>query len=135
MLTSADCDAFPISSIWMLVLTLSTQPRTMQPRDVNFFAPRLRPRSTQFPHHQPLRIPNVNLPPRLLVDVEAVDHRDGRRDRPKRRVGGEDDVVGPEEFEAARNAVFAAEHRRVAVELLEIFEAGPLDRVQHLAIV
>src|SRR5690348_13551388 len=91
--------------------------------------------SAEAPLHQPLRIPHVNLPPRLLVDVETIDYRNGRRDRPERRVGGEDDVVRPEEVEAARNAVFAAEHGRVAVELPEVVEMGTLQRCQHGGIV
>src|ERR1700677_1153760 len=70
--------------------------------------------STQLPLHQLFRIPDIDLPPRGIVDVEPVDHRDGGGDRPERRVGREHDVLGAEEIETARDAVFAAEHGGVA---------------------
>src|ERR1700719_3168407 len=101
MFTSADCDAFAMLNKYRFVFTLSTH-NSASPRRI----------SPQLPLHQPRRI----------VDVELLDHLDGRRDRAERRVGREHHVVGAEEVEATRDAVLAAEHGGIAVELLGIVE-------------
>src|SRR6202051_5087835 len=124
MFTSADCDAFAMLNKYRFVFTLSTH-NSASPRRI----------SPQLPLHQPLRIPDIDLPPRRIVDVELLDHLDGRRDRAERRVGREHHVGGAEEVEATRNAVLAAEHGGIAVELLEIVEMRPPERRQNLRIV
>ena len=67
--------------------------------------------------------------------MHAIERLDVDRNGGQRRVGCKHDAIRTEEIEPAGQAVGAAEHCRVAVELLEIIEMRALQRGEHLGVV
>jgi hypothetical protein len=60
------------------------------------------------------------------VEIETVHRLDVHRNAGERRVGRKHHMVAAEELDAAWQAIGAAEHRGVGIELLEIFQVRPL---------
>src|SRR5262249_55671715 len=94
------------------------------------------PRKLSTVHFQQLcSVSCKHLAPVRFGELKPLDRCNRGPDRPKRRVGCEYHVIGAEELESAPDAVDAAEHGGVAVEIVKIVEVRPLERRQYRGIV
>src|SRR5690606_3171228 len=82
---------------------------------------------SQFHVPQALGIADHDLFINRGIELETVERLDVHRNRRKRRVACKHHPVAAEEGKTARQAIGAAEHRGVRVELLEVIQMRPLE--------